>query len=414
MSANSREQKDQQALPGVDPLHLQQVPQPRAQSPKAAIPVNATAAADAELSSLSASPKQTPPAKARRQESPPQRSQIAPWPPNPNRPPPLPEEPNTSVLSADQQLDQLLQDQSQTRTSSSTRDDGVAHEPLLPIRTSDELEEDQEHVVQDNASVIHRLQVKRLTRYSRDRNMTSQSNAMASASAAGYGPNAMASASAASQEQQGFFFGAPAGEHQLAMQREVAAATEQQAQENNRFWEGQMTIQIQRAQAAEAEIQALREEMRLREIGFRQAAAAYQHEAMSTADRYEAVTATLNANAEARADAAENRAAQSRETLVQTREEARRSHLQHEQEHQAQELRTNQLKQEATAHIQHIAQEAHNHVQHHFNISSMSLRQGCTGKLPNSKPKQPKPTHETRGSSRRIANGKKPQKRKYN
>ena len=103
----------------------------------------------------------------------------------------------------------------------------------------------------------------------------------------------MATASAALQEQQGYFFGAPAGEYQLAVQREVAQATERQAQEDNRFWEGQMTAQIQRAQAAEAEINALKEEMRQRELGFRQAAAAYQQEAMSTADQYQAIAAQV-------------------------------------------------------------------------------------------------------------------------
>ena len=355
MSTANHEQEVHEAQPGMDFLPLQQAVQARAQSPRSAIPADASAPADAELTSVYASPNQTPPAKTRRQESPSQRTQPAPWPMHPHRPPQLP-----------------------TGTSSSTR----VHVAEYTIEEQHSAS-DEEIVVQETHQSFRRsgsvpilnrfrLQKRRFQgvrhRPHAKKTVSEQpSHALAPASASSQMPTAMAPASAL-QEQQGMF-GGNLGDFQLLVQQQVAAATEAQAQEDNRFWEGQMSALMQRARAAELENQNLRAEAQQREQGFRHAAAQYQHEAAATADQYQAIAATVNAQAESRAESAERRATQSRQNLVQTREEVRMYSIRHEQEHQAQALRTSQVHQEAQQYVHQIAHEAQQHVQHHEGLA---------------------------------------------
>ena len=70
---------------------------------------DATASADAQPSLVNASPKQTPPAKARRQESPETKPALLPWPPNPiSLRPTLPQTSSAATASADANVDGSL------------------------------------------------------------------------------------------------------------------------------------------------------------------------------------------------------------------------------------------------------------------------------------------------------------------
>ena len=311
---------------------------------------DATASADAQPSLVYASPKQTPPAKARRQESPETKSALLPWPPNPiSLRPPLPQTSSAATASADAN-GSLSQPRDALPPSKSTVEVREYHveEDSSGSSSDHEIVQQVRHRTKGAGNVINRVHLHKQKR-------TKSAPIKSLRTRTSTSSNALASASADPQYRE-------------ILRGDVAAysrftAEHDGTQGDPNPWDQQVADLISQVRVLQFEKGQLKEVIQNREQGFHQAAQQFRQQAVNVADQYQASAAQENAVAVARAAAAEQRADRFGDGLVQIREQARIQKLQHEEERKEQEIRTQQLAHEANAHVQNIAQQAQERVQ---------------------------------------------------
>ena len=309
-----------------------------------------TASADAQPSLVHASPKQTPPAKARRQESPETRSALLPWPPNPiSLRPPLPQTSSAATASADAN-GSLSQPRDALPPSKSTVEVREYHveEDSSGSSSDHEIVQEVRHRTKRAGNVINRVHLHKQKR-------TKSAPIKSLRTKTSTSSNALASASADPQYRE-IFRGDVAAYSRFTAEQGGTQSDPSQ-------WDQQVADLISQVRVLQLEKGQLQEVIQNREQGFHQAAQQFRQQAVNVADQYQASAAQENAVAVARAAAAEQRADRIGDGLVQVREQARIQKLQHEEERKEQEIRTQQLAHEANAHVQNIAQQAQERVQ---------------------------------------------------